>query len=466
MKNIEHALTGMGLLIILFVGVWTDYAFAQDEEVVLEEVIVTAQKREQSAQDVPIAISAFDEQFLIESGVGDMLELQAFAPGLSIYNEYSHTVPSFNIRGLGTTSTNLALESSVGIYVDGVYRSRQTSGLSDLLDVARVEVLKGPQGTLFGKNTVAGAVQFLTMAPDLNELGGFAELRAGSEDLRKFSGAVNIPLVEGRAAARISAGITNRDGYVDNILLGTELNEKDRYTIRGQLLFRVTDTLTARLIVDHSEVDEKCCGGSNVFDGPTDTIAGFNPAAGLVFPVEAIAGRSGVLSDDFYDREVAWDHDSVVDVEESGLSLELAWDLEKMTFTSLTSHRSYEHRDTVGDWMPADFILVDIEAEQDTFTQEFRIDGTWGDRVTYTAGLYYFDQELESSSSLIFGQDANTLLFGGATLGNLDALGFFGPPGVVCSGAAFPGAGVEDLCPSPVFPAGEGRIDLARIFHE
>ena len=140
---------------------------------------MTAQKREQSAQDVPIAISAFDNQFLEESSVNDIYDLQFFVPGLSVYSEYASTVPSFNIRGVGTTATNLALESSVGIYVDGVYRARQSSGISDLIDVERVEVLKGPQGTLFGKNTASGAVQFLTVAPQLDEWSGYAELSGG-----------------------------------------------------------------------------------------------------------------------------------------------------------------------------------------------------------------------------------------------------------------------------------------------
>lgn len=459
MKSIEYVLTHTGLMIFLLASVGTNPALAQDEEVVIEEVIVTAQKREQSAQDVPIAISAFDNQFISESGVSDIMELQAFVPGLNIYNEYSSLVPSFNIRGLGTTSTNPALESSVGIYVDGVYRSRQASGLSDLIDVERVEVLKGPQGTLFGKNTVAGAVQFLTVAPDLNEFGGYADLRAGSEDLTKFSGAINIPLVEGRAAARFSAGITNRDGYVDNVVAGGELNEKDRFFLRGQLLFNVSDSLTARLIADYSEIDEKCCSGSNVFDGPTDTIAAFNPAAGLALPIEAVAGRPVVLADDFDKYDVAYDEKPYSYLEESGLSLELVWDLENATFTSLTAYRSYEALDSVSDWVPVFMLDGTVTAEQDTLTQEFRLDGTLGESVTYTAGIYYFDQELDHSQRILFGDDANLLLLGGATLGALDSFGFFGPPGVVCSGLAFPGAGVEALCPLPAFIPGEGSIN-------
>ena len=137
------------------------------EQMVIEEVIVTAQKREQSIQDVPIAISAFDQQFLDDAGIDDVLELQFFVPGLTIYNNQSPAQTNINIRGVGTAGNSLSLESSVGVYVDGVYRSRQSSSIGDLVDIERVEVLKGPQGTLFGKNTASGAVQFMTVKPNL-----------------------------------------------------------------------------------------------------------------------------------------------------------------------------------------------------------------------------------------------------------------------------------------------------------
>ena len=466
MKNVEQALKYASFSIFLCTGILTKTAFAQDQRVTLEEVIVTAQKREQNVQDVPIAISAFDNKFIVESGVTDIMQLQAFAPGLSVYSEYSPLATSFNIRGLGTTASSVSLESSVGLYIDGVYRSRQASGIGDLVDIERVEVLKGPQGTLFGKNTVAGAVQFLTVAPVLDEWGGFAEFRVGSENLRKFSGAINIPLVDGRAAARVSGGGHKRDGYVENIVTGTELNEKDRYSIRAQLLFKISDSLTARLIADHSEIEENCCGGSNVYDGPTDSIAGFNPAAGLVLPIEAVAGRPVVLADDFDKYEVAYDEEPYYKLEESGLSLELNWELENATFTSLTAYRRYEDFDRSADFMPVDFAsrvedATNFEVEQDTFTQEFRLDGTWGENVNYVTGFYYFDQEIDRFFPFTWGEDANTLLTGGLTLGTLDAFGVFAPAGTICTGEAFPGMGVEDLCPLPAFPPGEGATNTS-----
>ena len=182
------------------------------EQMVIEEVIVTAQKREQSIQDVPISISAFDQQFLDDAGIDDVLELQFFVPGLTILNNQTPAQTNINIRGVGTAGNSLSLESSVGLYIDGVYRSRQSSSIGDLVDVERVEVLKGPQGTLFGKNTASGALQILTVAPDLDSRDGFFEVQGGSENFRNFKGAISVPLVEGTSAIRISGSRTERDG--------------------------------------------------------------------------------------------------------------------------------------------------------------------------------------------------------------------------------------------------------------
>ncbi|MEM9622195.1 MAG: TonB-dependent receptor [Pseudomonadota bacterium] len=454
MKTLERVCASV-CVVFLLSSTQVTAAEVANTNYVIEEVIVTAQKREQSIQDVPISVSAFDSAFLDDAGVDDVLELQFFVPGLTIYNNQSAAQTNFNIRGVGTAGNSLSLESSVGVYVDGVYRSRQSSAINDLIDVERVEVLKGPQGTLFGKNTASGAVQFLTVAPQLDEVGGFAELNAGNEGYANFNGAINIPMLDGKAAARFSAGYTERDGYVDNITTGNELNDRDRYSLRGQFLFLPSDTVSVRVIADYSEIDEKCCSASNVFDGPGDTIAGFLAAGGslpptgqlpnvsYVLPIEALGGDI-VLADDFDDDRTAMDIDPFAEIEESGLSVEVNWDLnDTMTLTSVTAYREYE----ATSFVDADFTSLDTlslsggTAEQDTFTQEFRIAGTYGDNVTYVAGLYYFDQELENVTSLRLGSVANLLLAGGATNGDL--LG----GAAVCAAV-----GIAAICDDPAFP--------------
>jgi len=439
------------------------------EQNVIEEVLVTAQKREQNVQDVPIAVSAFDKDFLDEAGIDDVLELQFFVPGLTIYNNQTAGQTNINIRGVGTAGNSLSLESSVGLYIDGVYRSRQTSAIGDLVDVERVEVLKGPQGTLFGKNTASGAIQFLTRKPDINGTGGFLELQAGNEGFTNFKGAVNVPLVEGTSAIRISGGASQRDGYVKNVTTGTDTNDRDRFNIRAQFLWDNGDDLSVRVIGDYSELDEVCCSGVNSFDGPGDTAANFLaaggslpptgnlPGASFVLPLDVLAGAVGftgttvILADQFDDKILAQDIDPFAKIEESGVSLEVSWDLsEDMTLTSITSTRSYEG---VGN-VDADFNSLPIltasggNTDLDTFTQEFRVNGIWNDNVQYVAGAYYFDQDLDNFTTLRLGSAANVLLAGGATtaqlIGGAAVCPLLGLTDAVCSGPAFPGGEGSD----------------------
>lgn len=446
---------------------------AESTELYIEEVIVTAQKREQSIQDVPIAVSAFDSQFLDDAGVDDVMELQIFAPGLTIFHNQTVAQTNFRIRGVGTAGNSLSLESSVGIYVDGVYRSRQSSAINDLIDIQRVEVLKGPQGTLFGKNTASGAVQFLTVPPQLDEFGGYIEANGGNLSHMNLNGAINIPLAEGKAAMRLTAGWTDRDGFVDNETTGSELNDRDRYSLRGQLLFTPTDAVTVRFIADYAEINEKCCAASNFFDGPGDSIAGFLAAGGvtgLVPPptasyrlsIEHLGGQVG-LADDFDEDEVFMDLDPFADIEESGFSLEINWEIGNATLTSLTSYRSYDADGaTDTDFTSLDSLVSEGFTEQDTFTQELRLTGG-NDRLNYVVGAYYFDQDLDNLTTLRFGATGNTIVLGGATLGILDAGGFFAPFGIpagaICAGFVDPA--LVPLCPLPAFPPGEGSDNIS-----
>ena len=442
------------------------------EQMVIEEVIVTAQKREQSIQDVPIAISAFDQQFLDDAGIDDMLELQFFVPGLTILNNQSPAQTNINIRGVGTAGNSLSMESSVGIYVDGVYRARQSSSIGDLVDIERVEVLKGPQGTLFGKNTASGALQILTVAPDLNARDGFFEIQGGSESYRSFKGAISVPLVEGTSAIRISGSRAKRDGYTENLTTGTDLNDRDRYSLRGQIAFDNGEGFTARIIADISELDEKCCPGGNIFDGPGDTIAGFLgaggtlppagnlPGASFLLPLEFIASAVGftgtpvALANRYYDDVVAQDIDPYAEIKESGISAELNWEIsDNMAITSVTAYRKYD----ADSFTDADFNSLDIlnlsggTTEQDTFSQEFRIAGSYGNRVNYVAGVYYFDQEIDRQNLLGLGTVANLLLTGGLPTS------FF-----VGGAAACPLIGISDeVCNGPAFPAGEFSENLS-----
>ncbi len=400
----------------------------------LEEIVVTAQMREENIQEVPIAISAFDSASLDELGINDIRDLQLFVPGLTVVSENSPVQTSINLRGVGTPGDNWALESSVGLYVDGVYRSRQSSALNNLVDIQRVEVLKGPQGTLFGKNTTSGAIQYITVAPDLNDYGGYSEVSAGNLAYLNANGAINIPVVEGKAAARISGGISTRDGYVRNIVTGEDQNDLNRFALRGQFLLAPSEALSVRIIADYQQMDEKCCSQSVVLNSPRDLY------------MRDTLGATIVLQDRFDDDISAADVINRALIEESGLSAEVNWRLDAVTLTSITAYRKFDSENFFdGDSTDLFTLNNNWFASQDTFTQEFRVTGSVGKRFKYIGGAYYFDQELDARQELPLGPDLNPLLGNPTNASYLTALG------TSCAAA---GVAPAD-CTAPVYRDGD-----------
>jgi outer membrane receptor protein involved in Fe transport len=213
-------------------------------ERIVEEIVVTATKREQSIQDIPIAVSAFSGADLSARGITEVDQLMQVSPSLFINTSNSSTNGgTMRIRGIGTTGNNVGLESAVGFFVDGVYRSRSGQALNDLVDVERVEVLRGPQGTLFGKNTSAGAVHVITKKPEWR-YGGTAGIGAGNLSSLEADASFTGPLIEDALAFRIAGSYRERDGYYDDIDSSDEYSDRDRYSLKGQLLWTPTDTLT------------------------------------------------------------------------------------------------------------------------------------------------------------------------------------------------------------------------------
>ncbi|MEH6571209.1 MAG: TonB-dependent receptor, partial [Halioglobus sp.] len=221
--------------------------FPVQAQMILEEVLVVAQKRTQNLQEVPVAVTAFSGEDLEISGIKDVFDLSNITPGLNVRPGISLKGSTFRIRGIGTAAFNLGLESSVGLYIDGVYRTRQSAMVNNMVDMASVEVLRGPQGTLFGRNTLAGAVLFNTAAPGHDGPEGFAEVTAGNFDLLNFSGATSISAIEDVLALRASAFSSQRDGFVDDVNLGDDLlHDRDRWGARLQALYTPTDALSVR----------------------------------------------------------------------------------------------------------------------------------------------------------------------------------------------------------------------------
>ena len=362
------------------------------EQGIIEEIIVTAQKREQNIQDIPVAVTALSGEQLVEHGITDMFDLQQNAPALRVGQSQTATTANFNIRGIGTSSQNFGLESSVGLYVDGVYRARQSALINELADVERVEVLRGPQGTLFGRNSSAGAVLLNTVAPS-HETDGYFELSYGNLDLFSANAAAGGSLVEDVLAVRVTGFMTSRDGFVDAVGEGGNLlNDRDRYGGRVQLLYTPTEDVSLRVILDYSEIDEVCCAAATFrnnyfsFDG--------RPGSDALL---ASLGVPLVNEDQFADYVVHMSRLPESENDDSGVSAELNWDISATdTLTAISAYRTFNTTDDADvDFNAADLATRFNRGESEVFSQELRLTGSRG-RVDYLAGAYYFNQNLNS----------------------------------------------------------------------
>jgi outer membrane receptor protein involved in Fe transport len=248
-------------------------AFAQDAEAGLEddlganEIVITATRRAETIQDVPIAVTAIAGDLVTNAGVTDIRGFEQLSSSLEVSTGQSAaTGTSLSIRGIGTAGDNPGFEPAVGIFIDGVYRARAGLALAELPPIDRVEVMRGPQGTLFGRNTSAGALSIITAGPSF-DLGGYAEVSYGNYDAISLKGGITGGVTD-TVALRLDGIYRERDGYIRDVNSDRRFNNLDRYTLRGQALVE-KDDLKIRFIADYSKTDEQCCGAVNVVEGPT-----------------------------------------------------------------------------------------------------------------------------------------------------------------------------------------------------
>ncbi len=370
-----------------------------------------AQKRSQKLQSLPVSVTAFSGVDLDVSGVEDVFDLSKITPGLDVRQAGNARATTFRIRGVGTYANNFGLESSVGLYVDGVYRSRQGGMINSMVDLHSVEVLRGPQGTLFGRNTLAGAVQMKTMAPGFDGSDAFAEVVAGNYKLLQVSAATSITAIENVLALRLSGFSTERDGYVDDLHLGNDkIHDRNRWGGRLQALYTPYDSLMFRLVADYSEMDEICCAALVVQDNlrPVALPEGATSYAGTDEVVDSLGGTVYTAAQ-FYDYETAYNVLPFMQDVDSGLSVTVDWDLERFVLTSITGYRSYETdegRDS--DAIDLESLGGGASSDLEAWSQELRLTHE-GDRLSYVAGLYYFNQKLDSDTTTQFYQGANDI---------------------------------------------------------
>ncbi len=467
-------------------------ASAQEDDSIFEEIVVVVKGREMNLMDTPVAVSNTTGAQLVDAGIKDMFELQQNVPNLIVGQSQSATTSNFAIRGIGSTSNNFGVESSVGLYVDGVYRSRQGTMINDLIDVETVDVLRGPQGTLFGKNTAAGAISVHSVRPS-QDTDAFVDVTFGSHALLKLSGAMNLAITE-NIAMRGTVFSSQRDGYVDDLQFGDDtINDRNRYGLRLQLAGDdlADGTLNWRIIADYAEIDEVCCGtiprvDSLYYKGslanPMTITTGSDAAnavlGGAVFAnypypqalIDAFGPNANIIQNSSFDDYTSAVTDLPVSTnEDAGLS----FDIDKtfgngMKLASISAYRSFETFDSIDiDFSDLDLIHRDNTAEQTSFSQEFNLSGDFGSGSNWVAGVYYFKQSLDSNTTTTAGDLFNAYA---SILNPLLADAVAGTQALYAA-SQIPGHPLEPLAPllSPAtlpFPAGATALDVVTQDHE
>ena len=407
-----------------------------------EPIIVTATLRAMDVQDIPLAVTAVAPEALERQGVNDIKNLASISPSINIQSSQTETQgTSIKIRGVGTTGNNTGLESSVGVFIDGVYQSRPGVALGDLVDIERLEILRGPQGTLFGRNTSAGALNVSTKRPSLSTTEGFVNASYGNYNFMNLQGGVSLPVVQDVAGVRLSGTWRKRDGYLKSPT-GAESNDRDRYMLRGQLYIEPNADVSIRLLADYAKTDEHCCEAVIVRDTALASSAAFNGLAsdGVdQFGLSALKNLS-INGGPYLNGSKQW-----------GASAELKWDLGGAKVTSVTAYRKFDSSSTtVGGFTSNDTYTVGNGAPTSragilpagdhikTFTQELRLQGTaFNDHVDWLVGGFYSSEKIRADQTMTLNADfqktGSAFNFGTTALGpnpvfTLTALGNAGVP--------------------------------------
>lgn len=367
----------------------TDLPAAAQEESG-NEIVVTATKREQTLQDVPVAVTVATQARIERANIRDLKDIGAVVPSLRVGERQSSAITNFFIRGFGNGANNVGIEPSVGVFIDGVYRSRTASQISDLPDIERIEVLRGPQSTLFGKNASAGIVSIVTQKPKF-DFGGNVEASYGNYDALVLKGVVTGPITD-TLAASISGGYNRRDGYAKNLGTGNDMNDRNRWFVRGQLLFEPNSQLSVRIIGDYGKIDEVCCSVVNLRQ------------SAVTAAIRAVGGNVNAPSQRF-DDIVYTNYDPVNRIKNYGVSGQIDYEVGPVKLTSITAYRrtdSYNNYDA--DFTSADLLQITAsDTRIKTFTQEFRASASILDKITALVGAYYFNEHIRQDGPIQFG---------------------------------------------------------------
>lgn len=386
-------------------------AASGDSEDRVDTVVVTARRREEDLQSVPAAISVVGGELLDQSYTVNTQGLSQLVPSL-YYNSANLRNTAYTIRGLGSNTLSISaandgIEPGVGFYVDEVYHGRPATAAFDFTDIEQVEVLRGPQGTLFGKNTTAGAIHVTSRAPTFKPEVN-AEMSYGDYGFLQTKASISGPLFGDTVAGRISGLFTQRDGVIENVRTGQDLNSLNNYALRVQLLFVPSEDLGIRLTADVSDLDSDCCTQVYLRVGQSLRSAARQfPGLAAALPA-SLGGPYTPPSINAYDRLSDIDADLNIDTQDGGASAIIDYDVGFADLTSVTAWRYWDwdvsnDRDYTG-------IAIQqtqrIPSRQDQYSQELRLASKGDGPLHYVGGLYFFSQKITGRPTSVYGPAA------------------------------------------------------------
>jgi len=356
---------------------------------ILEELIVTARKRQQNLQDVPMGVSLLPGKAITEAHINSSAELATLLPTLNVQSSSGPTTSSFNIRGIGTQTFSPGVDPSVSTMLDGVVLGRSGMAFLELVDIERVEVLRGPQGTLYGKNASGGVVHIITRDPT-SELAGTVAGTYIEDNEYRVDGTVSGPIADG-LGYRLTGSRVYDDGWAKNVYNGDDVNDTDSYTVRGKLLWQASADLELLAAADYSTNKCDCIALSvrSILDGPKQ---------------DELLSYQSPLPPGKNQQDVNNDQRTYNDNTSNGYSLTANWTIGDHTLTSISAYREWENESIVdfdrGDTNPLTLGFPALpKTEQDQFSQEIRVASPSRDWGSYVTGVYYFEQDIDNSNS-------------------------------------------------------------------
>lgn len=405
-KNFWISSAALAIVTTAFPAAAQDDTHASEDDFGVSEIVVTAQRREQNLQDVPVAVTAFSGETIAELGITSSADIAEIVPNVEIgLPAGDGNQPLIYIRGVGLSDTNSNNAGPNGVYVDEVYVSSPGAQTFQLFDLERVEVLKGPQGTLYGRNATGGAINFITARPSY-DFQAQGSLSYGSFDTINTEAAIGGPISE-NVRFRLSGTSAQSEGYVRNLVTGERENGSDSVALRGQLALDITNDFEALFGVHGGQVDVRAPQYRSL--GLLDPDTGFTtPCAAEAIAANQCGNVFGYVSPQgFYDGE--YNQSAPLEVENWGASARLNWDLGGVTLTSISAYDDNDktHRED-SDASPSSILHIDYGVQSESFTQELRLSNS-GSSVAWVAGVYYLHEDLNQDQTADLFRDLRAL---------------------------------------------------------